>query len=191
MIPTFREVLSCMYCSYRDSYVFWNKGSPICAECWKRLHGKTITDIHHLYGRSRTDTIPIPANLHAYLTESQKGWPDMLKKFPNDPLLQIAYLLRAIKNLIDWTLTHLEQVDSQGNYAEFFKPYGDILEIKGAFSIVRYQVNEMFLQISLNLENASDWLVALQTILVEQFGKDYQTKIDIARFQIKSSEKEE
>ena len=158
MIPRAYKDLVCGYCGYRDSSVYVNRGDFICAECWKQQHGKTTSDIHHIYGRSRNDIVLIPANLHAYLTEEKKSWPKVLACFPIDPILQIAYSQRMIKDLVTWNLNHREY---------FTTPKRD-------------QVDQLFLAVSINLENYSDWLVALQAYLVKVNGKEYYQNIGIA-----------
>jgi hypothetical protein len=168
MIPRAYKDCVCGYCGYRDLSVYQNHNDPICAECWKRQHGKTTSDNHHLYGRTRNDTVLIPANLHAYLTEAKKSWPKVLNNFPIDPLLQIAYSLRMIKDLVTWYLNHPEK----------FK------------TLLREQIDQIFLAVSINLENYSDWLIALQNHLVKVNGKDYYQNFGIAPLLIQSLKKD-
>ncbi len=180
MIPRAHKDRTCMWCGYRDPSVYRKDGQTICAECWKKRHGIAATDIHHLYGRSRDETVEIPANPHAYLTQKHEGWPECLKTFPDEPLLQIAYILRMALDLVKWLLAHQEELDRLDTYDKFFKPYGGLAALNGIFSPARYQVDRMLHRIALNLEKCSDWLIALRLFLLKEYGPDYQQQLDIA-----------
>jgi hypothetical protein len=165
MIPRAFEVRVCENCGYRDISVYLNHGHPICAECWKQKNGKAIYEYHHLYGRTRDDTILIPANHHAYITTVRNNWPKVLHKFSEDPILQIAYSQRNINDLLGWYLNHPDSF-SKGSSR------GSILHVLQAVTV--------------NLENYSDWVIALQRVLVNEKGNKYYEKIGIAPLLFKS-----
>jgi hypothetical protein len=169
MIPKAYKKRVCEYCGYQDVSVYLIDGHEICAECWKKQHGKAISEDHHIYGKSRNDTALIPANLHAYITQAKISWPLILKKFSDDPLLQIAYMLRNVQDPVIWCHNHPE-----------------ILAIKSD----RERIFQMVKAITSNLDDYSDWLIALQAFLVKQNGKDYFQTMGIAPLIIKSLNKD-
>jgi hypothetical protein len=158
MIPRAYEERVCGYCGYRDVSVYPNHGDPICAECWKRKHGKATSEYHHPFGRSIPETVYIPANLHAYFTKVKTAWPKDLHTYPIQPLLQIAYHLRNKNDLDNWLVNHPEV---------FVAPQRD-------------QLIPAIRTYALNFESDSDYLISLHDALVKVLGKDYVNDMTLA-----------
>src|SRR5258708_28106034 len=174
MIPKAYQERVCDVCGYRDPSVYRVEDREICAECWKRENGKTTTDIHHPYGRSRPETVKIPANLHAYLTEGQKRWPKIIKKLPNDPLLQIAYFQRETYDLIQWVILHPGELQKKQRHELILKANERSHRVRSPHAL-QEQVNQILGLLCYQFEECSDWLIAYHFFMVKKYGQDYYT----------------
>ena len=79
----------------------------LCAECRLRIADKGGVENHHPAGRKNDSfTIPLLANAHAVLSDSQTDWPrETLSNSAKDLLNILAAWLRAIRD----TLLHLAE----------------------------------------------------------------------------------
>jgi hypothetical protein len=159
MIPRAYEDRVCEYCGYRDISVYLKNDHAICPECWKSRNEKAISEYHHVYGRTKNVTVQIPANLHAYITLVRNSWPKVISRYPDDPILQIAYAQRHIYDLVGWCLNHPEKLENK---------------------TARPQVFRLIQECSRNFEIYSDWLIALQAYLVKVNGTGYFQTMGIA-----------
>lgn len=94
----------------------------ICDEHRAEAAGRSWIDKHHVPGRANdpADTVPVPANDHAGLSELQRFWPrETLRNPDGSPLLRAAAALRGwldllrmtIERTLGWIPEFLEQLD--------------------------------------------------------------------------------
>lgn len=93
----------------------------LCIEGNKQRRGISIMEKHHIAGRNNSpETLSIPANDHAELSEDQRDWPkETLENRDGSPLLKAAACMRGfidlIRRLIDrlvgWVPELLETLD--------------------------------------------------------------------------------
>lgn len=94
----------------------------ICAECLRKLTGKSVFDAHHPAGKANhPSTIKVPANEHrAILSDAQYDWPkDTWENRDGSPLLAGAACIRGYYDtntyltdaLLLWVARLLEALD--------------------------------------------------------------------------------
>lgn len=117
------EGSSCSQCGEaRPAALIVGRKPMICAECDRKQHERSTTDLHHFAGRANSPvTIPVPANDHrAVLSEAQNDWPrETLCNPDGSPLLAAAASLRGfidtVLHLIEkglrWVAEMLEALD--------------------------------------------------------------------------------
>ncbi len=82
----------------------------VCRECLNILQGLSTFESHHPEKRINSpNTISIPANLHAVLTAKQLKWPESLKTYSDDPLIQIARRIRVTRDYLEYLLNACER----------------------------------------------------------------------------------
>ncbi len=100
----------CQSCPETDPIVLTGKHpQSICYRCMAIRDGKKTTENHHIGGQHNDSfTVPIPANDHRRLNDTQNDWPERtLKNSDGSPLVGIAGLLRG---WIDVLLLIIKQV---------------------------------------------------------------------------------
>jgi len=105
----------CELCGEEDIRALQRVGKRVlCAECRLEHRGKPPIQYHHPPGKANDDfTIPVPANDHCNLSDSQYDWPwETLRNPEKDPLRQMAawdrgthdLLLHIAEKRLDWAL---------------------------------------------------------------------------------------
>jgi hypothetical protein len=90
----------CLKCSYDEPSAL--QSVTLCAECLRQLREKSIVEQHHVLGRAVSDdTVPVPANLHAFLSARQREYPAAIRQ-PDHPLLYIALVLQSAGDFAAW-----------------------------------------------------------------------------------------
>ena len=82
----------------------------LCAGCRLLLQSGAFTEEHHVIGRKYSSfTIPIPANVHAILSDMALDHPRAISRD-----LKVLYSLKdALELLYETTLTEIENLDSR------------------------------------------------------------------------------
>src|SRR5262249_1124547 len=109
----FGEDARCSECGYPDSEAFQLEGQTVlCYECACLREGKSPIEQHHVLGRANSEeTVPMPGNIHRWLSELLRDWPEeLLRNVWRDPLLTIAAVIRAITGFAAWIARHGERL---------------------------------------------------------------------------------
>jgi hypothetical protein len=83
------------------------------------IRGISPMESHHPEMRVNSpETVSIPANLHADLTAKQLKWPDSLKAYSDDSLIQIARRYRVMMDYLE-CLRNVIDIDFLLDYIEY------------------------------------------------------------------------
>jgi hypothetical protein len=109
----FGEGARCSKCGYPDSEAFQLEGQAVlCYECACLAQGKSPVEQHHILGRANSkETVPMPGNIHRWMSERQGDWAEELQRNVwRDPVLTIASVILAITDFAAWVARHGEQL---------------------------------------------------------------------------------
>lgn len=75
-----------------------------CYECRSAEQGRTTIEGHHIMGKAIDPaTVPVPGNVHRWLSDRQLDWPAELRTNPErDPLVWLAQALRGLTDHLAW-----------------------------------------------------------------------------------------
>jgi hypothetical protein len=107
------EDAHCSQCGYPDADALQRQGHTcLCYECARLGEGQSPIEGHHVLGKANSEeTVPMPGNIHRWLSERQRDWPEELRhNVWHDPLLTIAGALRAITHFAAWIMRHGERL---------------------------------------------------------------------------------
>ncbi|MHB9129876.1 MAG: hypothetical protein ACYDBB_02145 [Armatimonadota bacterium] len=59
----------CPICGYAAlAALVQYRNTILCYECMLEMQGKSPIELHHVFGRSKPDVVPLPGNLHRIIT---------------------------------------------------------------------------------------------------------------------------
>jgi hypothetical protein len=106
------EGVCCSGCGYADTEALQpDSAGAVCYECARLREGQSAVERHHVLGKANSEeTVLMPGNLHRWLSDQQRDWPEELQRNDwRDPLLTIAAVIRAITDFAVWIARHGEQ----------------------------------------------------------------------------------